>query len=98
MDLDKQGIFAQTATEEESCDVMTRFSHCLQNVKRAELNPGQKKGDDSGHERQTQRLGDRLRSREVTLGCVTSETVTHSQGLHGGQVEQSQVIQTLRQR
>lgn len=48
VDLDKQGIFAQTATEEESSDVVTRFSHRLQNVKRAEL----KKGDGAGHERQ----------------------------------------------
>lgn len=47
MDLDKQGIFAQTATEEESSDVMARFFHCLQDVKRSELN--QKEGDESGH-------------------------------------------------
>lgn len=53
VDLDKQGIFAQTPTEEESSDVVTRFSHRLQNVKRAELNPEQKKGGESGQERQT---------------------------------------------
>lgn len=49
MDLDKERIFAQTATEKESPDVMSCFFHCLQNMKRTQLNPDQKKGDESGH-------------------------------------------------
>lgn len=49
MDLDKQGIFAQPAAEKESSDVVSCFFHCLQNMKRTQLNPDHEKGDESGH-------------------------------------------------
>lgn len=48
MDLDKQGIFAQASTEEQSSDVVSGLFHCLQNVTRAELKPDHKKGDEAG--------------------------------------------------
>ena len=42
MNLHKKLIFAQAPAQEEGCDVMSCLGHCLQDVPRAELNPGGK--------------------------------------------------------
>lgn len=66
VELDKQGIFAQTATEEESSDVVSRSSHRLQNVKRAELR--RRKETDPVTRGKRSDCGDCLGSPEVTGG------------------------------
>jgi len=42
VNLDKQGVFAQAATQEEGSDVVTCFFHGLQNLKSTKLEPGKK--------------------------------------------------------
>lgn len=49
MNLDKQGIFAQPATQEEGSDVMSCFFHGLQNMKSTKLKPDTKIKGESGY-------------------------------------------------
>lgn len=60
VNLNKQGVLAQPATQEEGSDVMTCFFHGLQNVESTELKPVEKIEPQSGY-----KLIDRiLQSRE----------------------------------
>lgn len=45
----KQGVFAQTATQEEGSDVMSRFFHGVQNMKRTKLKAEKKTQGESGY-------------------------------------------------
>ena len=49
VNLHKQGVFTQAATQEEGSDVMSCFFHGLQNVKCTELTPERKTQGESGY-------------------------------------------------
>lgn len=49
MNLYKQSIFAQPATQEEGSDVMSCFFHSLENMKSTKLKPEKKTQGESGY-------------------------------------------------
>lgn len=51
MNLYKQGIFAQTTTQEEGSDVMSCFFHCIQNMACTKLIPRKKTEGESGYKK-----------------------------------------------
>ena len=49
MNLYEQGVFAQPATKEEGSDVMSCFSHRVQNMKRTKLKPEKMTQEESAY-------------------------------------------------